>query len=1178
MKQEKKWQFAEIEQGLQEKMSASLSVSRVLAGVLIQRGFCDAEAAGKFLRAEGAAADPFLFVDMEAAVQRIRRAAAGKEKVIVYGDYDVDGITSTALLLKTLKACGLDAAFYIPEREKEGYGINEEALAAIAAGGASLLITVDCGISAAKEIAMYRDRLDIIVTDHHMLPEVLPQAFAILNPKMDGCAYPEKELAGVGVTYKLCQALCAVFGVAEPEDALEIAALGTVADVVPLLGENREIVKHGLAKLNQSKNMGIKALLAVCNLADKEINSGHVGFILAPRLNAAGRLGSAAAAVELLTADDENNAKALARDLNFENEQRQLIEKEILAQARAEISGMDLAQEKVLVVAGEGWNAGVIGIVASRLVDAYYRPSIVMAVQDGMAKGSCRSIPGYQMYEALKASEDLLAGYGGHAQAAGFTILPENIPLLRRRLNEFAKKTLREEDYVPIVKIDAKVDAPDVSEAFIEELACLEPFGMGNPRPLFAMMDTCLFDAKSMGRDGAHLRFKVGRQGEALSGIAWNMGLLVDEFAAYGKVDIAFQPELNEWQGQRSVQVKAQDIRRHKRELTEVDRLFLAAEQEPYQDIGEAKQFFTKAVGVSFDGRQAAINRLQAGDAITLRRNAQNTYDKNAIVLLTAAGEAIGFIRAPIAAKLSPLIDAGQARYGARVTDVTGSADTNFGVNLHVFKIEDRLPFKQKIARLSKEEACRVILGGRPYHEAQQSALAALENRRNTFVIMGTGRGKSAIFQTYAAMASINQQQMTVIVYPLRALVNDQYLRLKELFAGLGIAVYKGNGTLSVSERGLLSEALADKAVDVFLTTPEFLEANLAALHIKKQDIGLFVVDECHHIAKDTRRAAYRSMDKLVKALGSPLVLGVTATADGAAAGVIKRALAIEAAVIDKTVRENLAICDQRGCRDKAAYISGIVKKSEKALVFVNSRKKAVEIAAQLRESHPEAADRIGFYHAGLSNEWRAKVEKWFKEGVLQVVVATSAFGEGVDIPDIRHVLQYHLPFDRTSFNQQCGRAGRDGNSGLIHLLFGQEDLKLNGLILKERAPERDLIGKVYLVLKNSRDGEGKIEMTNAAIAKLCDEKYKTFIGEAGVSACLKILEELRLLSREVFAGARTIFFHPAPAAKMDLMQSPAYVEGMSEREEFEEFAGDVLHLPEKELLGWINKPIYPEN
>lgn len=1179
MRQAKKWKIEAVDQDLQSALSKSLSVSKMLAGILIKRGFCEAESVKKFFYGEEQTIDPFLLKGMDVVVPRIKQAIERAEKITVYGDYDVDGITSTALMVKTLGACGAKVEFYIPEREKEGYGIHAEALASIVDGGSTLLVTVDCGISAVQEVSDYKDAIDIIITDHHMAPDVLPPALAILNPKQADCNYPDKSLAGVGVAYQLCQALCLDFAVPAVADALEIAALGTIADVVPLIGENRRMVKQGLVKLNESQNIGLKALIEECSLTGKKIDSGHVGFILAPRLNAAGRLGSAKAAVELLLTEDETYAKKLAQTLNFENEQRQLIEKEILLKAEAYITDIVLEEAKVLVVSGANWNPGVIGIVASRLVERYYRPTIVLTEQDGIAKGSCRSIQGFNIYEALKACEDLLEGYGGHSLAAGLTILPENIALLHERLNQLAQKTLTDEDYIPVMQIDAALNPVEINEAIIEELTLLEPYGMGNHRPLFALTNVDLLEAKPMGREGTHLRFKVAGKSGQLNGIAWNMGSMAETLNSYGKIDVAFQPEINEWQGKRSVQIKAQDIRPYRKEITEIDRLFLdAAADDLYQDIGSAKQFFTKAVGVSFDNRQAVIAGLKAGDVLALKREANNPYDKNAIAVQTAQGEAVGFIRAQIAAKLSPQIDGDGAQYGVRVTDITGSVDKNLGVNLLVFQIEEKLSFARTYKTISQSEVCREILGDRTYHEAQINALAALAAGKNTLVIMGTGRGKSAIFQTYAAMAAINQSKLTVIVYPLRALVNDQYLNLKKLFSRLGIAVYKGNGTLSTGERGVLFEALANKEVDVLLTTPEFLEANALALKIKEQDIGLFVVDECHHIAKDSRRAAYKHIDKTVKQLGNPMVLGVTATADGVSAEVIKRGLNIEIAVIDKTVRENLAVCDRRNCHDKSAYIGDIVKKGEKVLVFVNSRKKAVEIAAALRERYPDAAEKIGFYHAGLSNEWRIKVETWFKDGTLQVVVATSAFGEGVDLPDIRHVIQYHLPFDMTSFNQQCGRVGRDGNSGMIHLLFGQDDIKFNRLILKERAPERELIGKIYLVLKNSQDNEGKIEVTNGEIARLCTEKYQAFIGEAGVSSCLKILEELQLISRETFEGKRTIFFNAVSGVKMDLMQSAAYVEGVNERDAFEKFAADVLKLTAEALLDVINKPIYPND
>lgn len=1178
MKLHKIWNIADAQEALKIELSQSLRISETIAGVLINRGFTDGAAAERFLSGDSQEfGDPFAMKGMERAVRRVRQALDGGEKITVYGDYDVDGITATALVVSVLEELGARASYYIPERQSEGYGLNRNALGQLVESGSSLIISVDCGISATEEAASISGKADLIITDHHQPPEVLPDVLAILNPKQAGCGYPDKQLAGVGVAYKLCQGLWREIKGEEFTEYLEIAALGTIADIVPLLGENRLIVKRGLENLRRSNSVGLRALIESSGLADKNIDSGRVGFVIAPRLNAAGRLSSAVSGVELLLTKDHAKAEALALQLEAGNAQRQFTEKDILRKAEEALQSVDAAAEKVLVVAGEGWHPGVIGIVASRIVDAYYKPTVVIAVRDGIGKGSCRSIHGFDMYGALKQCEDVLEQFGGHAQAAGLTILPENIAALRARLTSIAEQTLSEEDYIPKINIEAVMRLEDVNMEFVRQLEKLEPYGMGNPRPIFACENAKLTEIRTMGQEQAHLRFKAKQQRACAAGLAWNMGDAADALKAGGPVDIAFQPEINEWQGKRTIQLKAQDFRPYEKVLTELDRLYLAHEHgERYQDIEEAQQFFTKAVGVTFNDRQSAIADLAEGMRLYLERQPENTHDANAVLITSDAGREIGYIRAEIAKRIAPAMDDG-VRYEAQVMTVTGSPERNFGVNILVYKEQKSLFAARKFTRIDPEAIRQALIGDRSYHQSQTDALKCLAEKKNCLVIMGTGRGKSAIFQSHAAHMAINQRKMTVILYPLRALVNDQYVNLQRMMEPLGVTVYKGNGTLTVGERGALFEAMQNESVDILLTTPEFLDANYRLLNIAERKIGFVVVDECHHVADASRRPAYKNLRGLIARLGSPLVLGVTATADRETYALIQDALSVERTIIDKTVRENLIVRDGRDEGDKLSYLKSLIGKDDKVLIFVNSRNKAAEIAESLREDLPRFSERIGFYHAGLSNEWRVKVETWFRSGALQVVVATSAFGEGIDLPDIRHVVQYHLPFDMTTFNQQCGRAGRDGQRSLVHFLFGKDDIKLNQLILKERSPERETIGKLYLLLKAVKGKDDAIALSNGDIAERFVKQNHQYIGESGVSACLKILDELGLIARETLRGERTIYFQPAPSAKLDLMQSPSFAEGVDERAEFSAFSAEVMASGAEKLLQWINKPIYPQ-
>lgn len=560
----KRWRVYPPQYSLSLELGREIGVSPVVAQVLINRGICDADAAQRFLQAgTDVIGDPWLMKDMDRAVERVKSAIAGQEKIVVYGDYDVDGITATALMYRVLSRLGAMVEYYIPERQTEGYGLNDAALEALYQAGAKLIITVDCGISAVAEVTGMADRLDIIITDHHQPPESLPPAHSVINPKQQGCPYPDKQLAGVGVAFKLCQALWQRLGPGDDAiaDYLDLVALGTIADIVPLTGENRVLVKQGLARLAATQVTGLKALVRASGLQPGNIDAGKVGFVLAPRLNAAGRLSHAAAGVELLVSSDPDRTAELAAELNNENSKRQAVEKELLAMAEKILAESDLAGQKVLVLAGEDWHPGVIGIVASRLVEKYYRPVVMISIRDGIGKGSCRSIPGFDIYQALSCCADLLTQFGGHRQAAGLSIDAAQIVSLRQRLNALAGEWLTEEDYQPVLAIDSELALAEIDSGFIEQLACLAPHGMGNPSPVFACDALAVTDMKPLGQEGRHFRLRVKQKAATGEVLAWNLSGMAEDLEVNDSIDLAFVPEFNEWQGRRSVQLRARDVR-----------------------------------------------------------------------------------------------------------------------------------------------------------------------------------------------------------------------------------------------------------------------------------------------------------------------------------------------------------------------------------------------------------------------------------------------------------------------------------------------------------------------------------------------------------------------------------------------------------------------------------------
>lgn len=559
---EKRWCIQNTPTEEAEQLAKSVGISPLLARILWNRGMTTKEEACHYLYdTMDDLSDPFLLKGMTEAVERICQALDKKEKIVIYGDYDVDGITSTSLVYSVLRDLGGTPSFYIPERQSEGYGLNEEALETLQAAGTKLLITVDCGISSYDLIQRFEPHLDIIVTDHHTPPPQIPPAYAVINPKQPGCPYPFKDLAGAGVAFKLCQALWQKRNEEPLPGYTELCALGTIADLVPLQGENRVLVKAGLQRMKEGCNIGVQALLASSGIDPQRITAGRIAFTAAPRLNAAGRISHATRGVELLLETDPTKARELADELSELNTERQDIEHTIASQAIEQIKQKGQSTDGVLIAYGTDWHAGVIGIAASRLVETFYRPSLVISVHGDTGKGSCRSIPGFNMYEALRSADDLLLQYGGHTMAAGFSIQIENIEPFRQRLLTYAAQHMTADDYIPEVQIDQVLQPQDINLHFIDELSQLEPYGMGNSRPVFALQQVTLSECRPIGKTKQHLRLGVETgQAHTLGAVGWSMASRTADVLEGDQVDLAFTLEPNEFNGTVSPQLVLQDI------------------------------------------------------------------------------------------------------------------------------------------------------------------------------------------------------------------------------------------------------------------------------------------------------------------------------------------------------------------------------------------------------------------------------------------------------------------------------------------------------------------------------------------------------------------------------------------------------------------------------------------
>ncbi|MDK2835584.1 MAG: single-stranded-DNA-specific exonuclease [Thermosediminibacterales bacterium] len=566
--QEKKWVLCDIlnSESHIERLLKNNMISPVLAHLLVNRNIKTLEEAEKFLNPKlDYLYDPFLLKDMKKAVNRIKRAIELNEKILVFGDYDVDGITSSSILLKTLGKLKAKAFLYIPNRINEGYGLNLNAVEKAFEDDVSLIITVDCGISSYNEILRANELgIDVIVTDHHEPPQVLPNAYAIINPKQKECPYPFKELAGVGVTFKLISALIDENRLwnDELEELLQEVALGTVADIVPLVDENRVLVKKGLENLSKTKLPGIKALLKVSGLENvKDVTTGHVGFVLAPRINAAGRLADPVSCVKLLMSENDEEAIQLASYLDSLNRERQVTEDKIYKEALDLIyKEIDLNKDKVIVVSSENWHPGIIGIVASRITEFFNRPSILISLEGEKGRGSGRSISGFNLYNALQKSEEFLESYGGHEQAAGISIHRENIKLFRNKINQIADETINEIDLIPSLKVDCKIPLNVIDEGLIKELNKLKPFGIGNPAPVFITEKLKVENLWWVGKKANHLKIKASDGKKSFDCIAFNMEEFNNKITRNCLVDLAYCLEVNEWNGKYNIQLKIKDI------------------------------------------------------------------------------------------------------------------------------------------------------------------------------------------------------------------------------------------------------------------------------------------------------------------------------------------------------------------------------------------------------------------------------------------------------------------------------------------------------------------------------------------------------------------------------------------------------------------------------------------
>lgn len=1184
----KRWMWHEQQTDEIQELSLAAGTSERISRLLLNRGIRTPEEANIFLY--GTLKDlssPYMLLNMGRAVEMTQEAISKKKKIVVYGDYDVDGICSTVLLQEALMELGADVSIYIPSRLNEGYGLNSDALQMLMESGTEMIITVDNGIAAAEILEPFLKKgLEILVTDHHQLPDRLPDC-PIINPQLETDERaPYRNLCGCGVAFMFAKALLEEHESCRKDlssfaSYLELVALATIADIVPLQGDNRLLVKEGLSCLSQTQRPGLRALINLSGVDMAELRAETVSFQLAPRLNAAGRLDRVDLAIDLLQCKDTEKALDLAERLNRLNTERKELENIAFSEAVAQIDGAERLSS--IIVYGDNWHVGVIGIVASRLVEAYGVPAIVLTANEndaGIFSGSSRAPEKFDLFTSLSACSTYLEKFGGHEKAAGLSLKRNDLAHFKSEFNAYCVKTRAQWHGKETHLMDATLYPDEINDTLWQELSFLEPTGCGNPKPTFVMESVKDLEMRACGQSDAHLQLLITDGDLKIRGIAFRQG-------TYAKMqnlpshDILFHVNKQTFRGKENFELIVDDIRPSfiGNKVWDAD-LFLRGKsylkEDEYAGIENSKFFFTKIVGVSFDNRQDILKALSPGTELSLKREPNNPIDQNAIAV-EFKDQKVGYLKKGLARHLAPLLDR-DIHYDVSVANMTGGKqEQHLGVNITLSKHIVESANEGKICAskaFGAEEIAQMWLGNHPLHVTQKDAFAAMSAGKNTLAVMGTGRGKSLIYQAMAVEMAQVHRKMSIVFFPLRALLNDQYLSISEKFSKMGISVLKAFGELGFAERKNLTYALEEGYADVILTTPEFFIKHESLFKEAKKEIGFFVFDEAHYLC--SRRSGYRNLPNILTHYPETLRLALTATVPEANGTQIVSALDIECVFCDETERSNLKLLDYRSEKNKLGYLETLSKTRQKTIVYVNSRKQAWLLACKLRSRLPlSVKNNIGYYHGGLSKQLRSAMMNAFASGEIRFLIATTAFGEGMHIPDIRHVVLYHLCFSIESYNQLAGRAGRDGKPAFIHLLYRETDRSLNEIILSSACPQRPVLANIYQFICNQAAPNGVIVPQFSNWSRLLTMKLNKTIDEQTLYIAVKIFLELGFIERvDDREEASYIVIKDPP--KRSLHESAVFLEGVSEYESYKRYDELAFERNLDRLLQMVRKPLCP--
>ena len=1092
-------------------LQQQLGLPRFMATTLVARGITSPQDAREFLEPslDRDWLNPYDIPGMQDVIDVLERAVKQQQRILVFGDFDLDGLSATTVLTRGLRALGADVIPFVPRRSMEGYGITEAAIERCMLHKPDVLVTVDCGISCRDEVKVLQRRgVEVLITDHHEPAELVPEGVPLCDPKLEdnnSCGM----LAGVGVALMCVQALGSRFG--QPHlwrEMTDFATLGTIADLMPMTGANRALVADGVQRMNEKPRPAISALLASAGAGGTPIAANGLSFSIIPRLNAAGRMGDAQLALDLLLCDDFDEASRLAAELESVNDQRRTIEAELVEIASMQAEEIYTGQ-RALVVSGVGWHEGVKGIVASRLVRTYGVPVLLFTIdEDGQARGSGRSVGQVNLFKAVESCADLLTRFGGHEAAVGVTLPAINLGEFTRRLCAYMDE-LPADNFHPRVDIDAVVDLSDLTLENVKALAAMAPYGQENTSPVFLAQDVMISRCRAVGAEKNHFSCFLTNGRDEVAGIMFHCSDIDMLMQCSCIVNVAFELQIDEWRGRETVKAM-------------IDCL------EPAAPCAALKDWL--------DPETSAF------------------VDK-----LYAAGDA------------------------ELVADEVGSAEEE-----ELTEIEREANRESWVAQATQNpqvlraDIVKAFIGESPLLPAQAEVLDYLDRGESVLAIMATGRGKSLIFQVHAAMRALAKGEASLFVYPLRALIADQAFHLREALVPFGVVTEVLTGETSPEERKRIMAGLADGSVDIVATTPEYLSFHAAELAECKR-IRFAVVDEAHHIglAKAGNRPAYAKLGEAFERMGNPVVLALTATAGPDVTATIEDKLKTTQRVVDATARSNMEFDDQRNLKNREQYLASIIASGEKTVIYVNSRSASVALARTLREQVPQIAPLIGFYNAGLNRRERKRVEELFRKGTLAVLVSTSAFGEGVNIPNIRHVVLYHMPYNEVEFNQMSGRAGRDGEPAIVHALFSDEDARVNEGVLTEATPSHDTLAQVYRELRRSQQegGGAPFAASNAELAESCSARDAHHeVSPQSVECAVAVFRELGLIETRPGEGpdrVRSIRVVETQS-KVELEDSVRYREGLDEIDIFKDFRDWVRSSDAEVLHKRIIAPILP--